>query len=612
MADTLVPLNLPPGLYRNGTVYQSKGRWYSSNLVRFFSGTIQPVGGWTPMQDDAKADLAPLAGVPRGVIGWRGAAGDKFLAAGTTQKLYVLKAGVLHDITPAGFAVGAVDSGGGVTVTAGGQYNAGAYGNGAYGSGSSTASITDADIWQLDNFGDYFVGVCTSDKTLYLWSGDVAVAATPIASPPTTGTAVATTGTVTFSSSQGGRLAVGDTITVLAIPYVVQTFNGTTGATVLPASSFVASPFTRTPQDVPTAVTGVVVTPERFLVTLGWSNGAPSVRGVAWASQETTDVWHPLITNSAGDFDLTTSGRILCGHRTRNETLLWTDVDMHVMSFIGGPLVYRFAQAGDKCGAISPRSPVVVDTMAMWMGTQNFYMYDGFVKPLPCEVQDYVFGDFNQAQAIKVWGQSVAEFGEVWWFYPSGGSMEIDRYVSYNYWENHWSVGQLARTAGCDAGALTHPVMITPTGIVYEHENGWHRPSPGSIESAILQENGLTLITENGTLIIEEQLGFSPGTNDVPYLESGPVQIGEGDHLMSLQRIIPDEKTLGDVAATIYSSLHPTDTPEDTHGPYALANETDIRVNARQIRIRLEENQTVPSSWRVGQLRFGARPSSRR
>lgn len=559
------------------------------------------------MQDDTGVDLATVVGVPRGVIGWRAGAGDRYVGIGTTQKLYLLVGGVMHDITPTGFTISANEDS--APATSAGAYGAGPYGSGAYGVGSATSVIVDADNWQLDTFGDYLVGVCTSDKKLYLWAGNPAVAAVDVAHPATTGTAVATAGAVTFSVTQAGNLVVGDTITVLTIPYTVLTFNGTTGATVSPASSFVASPFTRTIANAPTTVTGVVVTPERFLVVLGWSNGAPSVRGLTWASQETSTVWSPLITNSAGDFDLTTQGRIMCGKRTKNETLIWTDVDMHVMSFVGGSLVYEFNQAGDKCGAISPRAPVVVDTMAMWMGHHNFYVYDGFVKPLPCEVADYVFGDFNEAQAIKVWGTSISEFGEVWWFYPSASSNEINRYVAFNYRENHWTVGVLSRTAGTDAGALANPVMLTPTGVVYEHEILNERPTTGGPELALLTENSHQLITESSSLIITENLATRVEGNLVPFLESGPLQIGEGDVLMSAQRLVPDERTLGDVEATIYSALYPT-SDEEVHGPFTLSNPTSVRINARQIRIRLDE--AVDTSWRVGTIRIGARPSSRR
>jgi hypothetical protein len=508
-----LPLALPPGIYRNGTVYQSRGRWYDASLVRFFSGTIGPVGGWTELVDDAGAALAALDGIARGVFAFRGESANLFLALGTTTKLYLFSGGVLRDITPVGFT--AATSEDSAPSGAFGLYGEGAYGTGAFGVGASTSTIVETSNWHLDNFGNYLAGVSTTDHKLYVWEGNVANPAIEV--------------------------------------------SGT---------------------GFPEHVDGCVVTPEGFLVALGWSGGAANVRGVAWASQRTYTTWEAALTNSAGDFDLATSGRLLAGRRTRNETLLWTDVDLHVMSYIGGPLVYRFAQAGDKCGAVSPRSPVVVDTRAMWMGNNGFFAYDGFVKQVECEVQDYVFGDFNESQKTKVWGMSLAEFGEVWWFYPSSNSTEVDRYVVFNYIEGHWTIGQLARTAGTDAGPLTHPVLVDPSGVTYEHEQPTGRPT-----DAIF------------------------GPEPLPYVESGPVQIGEGERLYSLLQLIADERTLGDVTVTLYASNYPNEA-ETESGPHGMSTPVSLRVNARALRLRL--TQDVDTNWRVGQFRLLVKPSSRR
>src|SRR5205085_4982217 len=129
-------------------------------------------------------------------------------------------------------------------------------------------------------------------------------------------------------------------------------------------------------------------------------------------------------------------GRVRSGASTRGESLVWTDCDLHAITYIGRPFVYRVAQVGKGCGIVAPGAKATVDTLAFWMGHDNFYVYEGVVKKLPCEVRDYVFGDFNHVQAVKVWAMAIAEFGEVWWFYPSGSSTEIDRSVVFNYAEN--------------------------------------------------------------------------------------------------------------------------------------------------------------------------------
>jgi hypothetical protein len=533
MADTLVPLDIPPGIFRNGTPYQARGRWHDGNLVRFFSGTIEPIGGWRTAQTDSGVDVATLSGIPRGAIAWRGLSGNVYVAVATTNKLYVLVQGTLYDITPVGFVVGIPD-----TTTASGSYGAGVYGGGSYGVGSVTSALIDADTWQLDTFGDYLVGVSTSDKKPYIWLGNT------------------------------------------ANPAVVIDISAATGA--------------------PTTTAALVVTPEKFLMALGTSNQ----RRISWASQAAYNVWGPLVTNSAGGYDLATDGRIMTGQRTKNETLIWTDVDVHAARYVGGLAIYRFDQVGDKCGIISRKAKTVVDTTAFWMGKNSFFMYDGFVRSLNSEVSDYVFNDFNTTQAAKVWSMSVAEFGEVWWFYPSSASTECDRYVVYNYRENHWTIGQLTRTAGVDSGAAQYPIMCDSAGRVYEHEILQSRPA------VVASQPGIELLTEtNEFLVMETGDIHLAAEQTAPYLESGPVQIGEGDLLMSLQRLVPDEKTLGDVRAFVYSALYPTAT-ETLNGPYDLANPTSMRVNARQVRLRLEEVRAT--DWRVGILRFGVRGSSRR
>jgi hypothetical protein len=500
MIEKLIPVKLPPGLYRNGTVYESKGRWYDGNLVRFIEGTIQPVGGWRTTQDSNGADLGAVTGVPRAMHAWRDSGGDIQIGIGTHSKAYVLINGTLTDITPAsGFTAGDQDS-----EYASGLYGAGTYGTGIYGFGSLAAQLDEAGIWTLDNFGDYLVGVMTDDGDLWVWDGNT------------------------------------------------------------------ANDFALADASAPVSNRAVVVTPERFLVALG-AGGNP--RKVQWASQETTATWTASSSNTAGDFELATNGRIMCGARGRDNTLIWTDADLWAMTYIGGSLVYSFTKVGDSCGIIAPNAKAVVDGRAFWMGRDAFYAFDGFVKAIPCDVRDYVFEDFNTTQIIKTWAMPIAQYGEIWWFYPSAASTECDRYVVYNYREGHWSFGELARTAGFDRGATTLPMMATPAGVIKEHE------------------------------VLEDR------DSETPYLESGPFELADGDEVVKVQRIVPDENTAGEVNVTFYTAFYPQGT-EYTKGPYTLSSPTSVRFTARQARMRL--SQVSETSWRVGTFRLGVVPGGRR
>ena len=491
MADKLMPLDIPPGLANNGTVYQTAGRWFDGHLVRFTQGTIRPIGGWV------SRGLSAIAGVPRAMQAWTPEiSGDDptqapVPAIGTTSGLYVVKSGVVRNITPA------------AVIAAGNNANR---------------------LWQFEVYGSYLIAVAYVEgsylQTLgpYVWMGDVAQAATLMSGAP------------------------------------------------------------KRP-------TTVVATAERFLFHLGGVDplapadinypDVPSTRTVFWPSQESITDFSPTAQNSAGAFPLTTDGALRCGRATRGQTLLWTTTDVHTATYIGGDFLYRFDRVGEKCGIISTRAATGTDTSSYWMGTQQFYVFDGFVKPLECPVSDYVFNNINRSKAHLIWSMSVPKYHELTWFYPSAGSSEIDRYVTYNYAEQHWAFGALARTAGVSMqlpGIV--PVMCDASGNVYDHETGTSRSGAAA-----------------------------------PYLTSGPVEMGTGDTLYQIQRIVPDEKTLGDVQATFYASLYPT-AAETTVGPVTLANPTSVRVTARQIRVRLDEVRAT--DWRVGKMRFGVRQSSRR
>lgn len=202
---------------------------------------------------------------------------------------------------------------------------------------------------------------------------------------------------------------------------------------------------------------GMVVTEERFVFALGSGGNA---RRVSWSDRENNTVWTPAATNESGDIELATSGQIMQGVRARGTTLILTDTDAHMAQYIGPPYVYSFQRIGTHCGAVSRLSAVGTDQGVFWYGQENFHYFDGnSVQTLKCDVHDYVFGDFNYAQQSKVWGMANGANSEIWWFYPSQNSVEIDRYVAYDTKENHWLIGNLSRTSGASRGVFAYPFM---------------------------------------------------------------------------------------------------------------------------------------------------------
>lgn len=486
----LAPLELPPGVSRKGTVYQTKGRWYDSDLVRFNEGNVGPVGGWTARTTSA------LTGSPRAMLVWRGnsAGYPRYIAVGTHSKLYALtpSAVAATDITPVGFSPGRADA------SSGGGYGVGTYGSGLYGTPRiDSVSVLDASVWTLDVFGQYLVGCMAEDGKLYEWQLDI--------STPT----------------------VAATIT-----------------------------------NAPTNNSAVLVTENGFLVALG-AGGNP--RKVQWSDQGVNTTWSPGATNQAGSYTIQSQSRLMCGKRIRGGALLFTEADVHLMTYIGLPYIHRIDRVGEGCGIIARGAVAVSDARAIWMSWHGFYAWDGgAVTPVPCDIHDYIFGDINATQRSKFWAKTNMQDNEVEFHYCSASSTEIDRCVVFNYAGEHWTLRpSTARLCGTDRlGVFVNPIMATSTGYLYDHETG-----------------------------------YSWGGN-TPYLESGPIELGTGEHVMRVRKAILDEKMQGDVNVYFKTRDWPGDS-ETTYGPYDAddGNPIPLHFAARALRMRVEFGEAAASRW---------------
>lgn len=326
----------------------------------------------------------------------------------------------------------------------------------------------------------------------------------------------------------------------------------------------------------PTNNAGLIVTEERFILALG-AGGNP--RKVQWCDRENNTSWTPATTNEAGDIELQTSGQIQTAIRTRGKTLIITDIDVHTATYIGPPYVMGFERVGTSCGIISRKAAADVDMGVFWMGNGSFFRFDGNVaSEVPCAVHDHVFADMNTSQKSKIWAFTNGQFGEIWWFYPSSGSNEVDRYVAFDYKENHWLIGELARTTGAPRGVFEYPMLMNEDGALYDHEVGISYETSSSQQTVFAQ--------------------------------SGPISIGSGDNIMHVTDLIPDEKTQGGVDVTFKSRFYPNDT-EYSHGPFTPSSPTAVRFSGRQIRMRVEGDAPY-SNWKVGTMRIEAKPGGRR
>jgi hypothetical protein len=308
----------------------------------------------------------------------------------------------------------------------------------------------------------------------------------------------------------------------------------------------------------------VLVTAERFVFALGADGNA---RKVAWSDQEDNTVWTPSITNQAGDIELETVGSIVTAKRLRGVNLIFTDVDVHSAQYQGPPFVYGFERIATGCGVISAQAVAAVESVAYWWSPSGFFTYDGFVRPLKCDVLDYVVGNLSQTQRSKVYAVANNQFGEIWWFYPSASNTEVDSYIAYNYRENHWTIGTLARTCGTDRGVFTYPLMVSVDGYVYEHEVG---------------------VAYDGA---------------VPFARTGPIEFGEGERLMVAKQLIADEKTQGQVGVQFITKFAPNGS--ETTKTYTIDSiYTPVRFTGRQVEMKVTGDSMT--DWRVGVMRLDA------
>jgi hypothetical protein len=325
----------------------------------------------------------------------------------------------------------------------------------------------------------------------------------------------------------------------------------------------------------PTGCTGAFVTSERFLVALGCDEGATANnRRIAWSDREDYTTWTASATNEAGDIELQTNGKILAGVKTRGQSLILTDQDAHSMTYQGPPFVYGFERVGTSCGLIAPNAYCSVDAGVIWMGRRGFFIYSGGnVQEIPCEVGDYVFSDIQYDQASKINAVLNSQWNEIWWFYQSQSGSECDRYVAYDYVENVWTTGVIDRTSGIDRGVFRYPMLVGSDGTLYEHEVGHNYGS------------------------------------QTPYAETGPIAIGNGDNIMSVRELIPDEKTQGQVTISFETRNYPNGQTA-SYGPFSASNPTSVRFQGRQVRMKVEAN--AAADWRVGVMRLDAVQGSKR
>ena len=639
----LQKLQFRPGLNREGTDYSNEGGWYDGDKIRFRSGFPEKIGGWT------RYATSQFLGYAKSLWNWIALNGSNYLGIGTNLKYYVEVGGYFNDITPivdtnvltnpftatngsstitvidAGYSPsvgdyfiisGAASLGGnvtapvlnteqivtsvinstaytfsvapvvanssdtgkgGATVTVKYEYpvgldvavvgtgwGSGPWSRGGWGSAFNGGVQNQLRLWTNDNYGDYLF-IAPRGGEIFYWI--------PEGTYPDS--------TVASTSTRAQSLALQST---------AAGFDGT----------FVPN---KTNQVLSSAI-------QRFIICFGANSYDPlnsetdfNPMLVRWSDQENPYQWVPEVTNQAGEFPLSNGSYIVCARATRQELLVWTDSAFYSMQYLGPPYVWGFNILMDNISIISPNAAITVNNITYWMGTDKFYMYSGRVETLPCSLWQYIFNDINKDQGFQVFCGSNEGYSEVWWFYCSGTSNTVDKYVIYNYLDRVWYYGSMARTAWLDSSLRQYPMAADYNRRILFHESS-----------------------------VDDVSGLAPEPINA-YVQSSDFDIGDGHNFGFVWRILPDVNFNGsnidnpEVTMTVKprrnsgSPYGAADNPRvisaDNYGASSVYNIQEFtgqvytRLRGRQLAFRIESTG-LGTAWQLGSPRIDIRNDGRR
>jgi hypothetical protein len=323
---------------------------------------------------------------------------------------------------------------------------------------------------------------------------------------------------------------------------------------------------------------------------------------IRWSNQESVVEWAPAVTNQAGEIQLSHGSLIVSVLQSRQEVLVWTDAALYSLQYLGPPYVWGNQLLSDNISIASMNAASYASGVSYWMGKDKFYKYDGRVQTLRCDLRQYIYSDINRTQFDQVFSGTNEGFNEVWWFYCSEGSTTVDKYVIYNYAEDLWYYGSMARTAWLDTALRDYPIAATYVNNLVYHEFG--------------VDDGTT-----GTLAPIEAS-----------ITSAQFDIGDGHNFAFVYRMLPDltfrgstEGTTPSVtmylqglnnsgsgitqtgsAAVNYSGSAPSVINVDEY-----TGQIYIRIRGRQMQMKLTSN-TLGTQWQLGAPRIDLRADGRR
>lgn len=635
----LSKLQFRPGINRETTSYTNEGGWFDCDKIRFREGFPEKIGGWT------KLGSSSFLGSCRAIHQWRTISLNNYTGLGTSVKYYIEEGEGYYDITPIRETTSAGDvtfsaTDGLSTITVSDVGHEAVEGDFVTFSGAvSLGGTITADVlnqeYRIESIvdADSYTIIARTVATVSSITVDGEYTPTPVVANSSDtgnggGSVVGTyqinvgLDTAVFGNGWGagtwGRGTWGsgaslnvqsDTLRLWAHDnfgedLIINVMNGGVyywdSSLGLNQRAIALSDLSGA-SDAPVVATKVIVSDvDRHVIAFGANPVGSSTQDsllIRFSDQENAADWTPTATNTAGDLLVGSGSRIVTAIETRQQILVFTDLSLHAMQYLGPPFTFGINMISENITTISPNCAVAIEDNVFWMGQNEFYAYTGAVQKLPCTVRDYVFSDFNQQQAEKVFASTNSAFSEIWWWYPSASSDNIDRYVVYNYQQNIWYYGSLSRSAWVDRGLSDNPIAAGLDGYLYTHENGF--------------DDGST----------------SPSSGITAYIESSQFDIGEGDQFSFVRRLIPDITFRNSTASTPSATFtmkarnfpggnylqedDETVTKTASSPVEQFTNQVFVRLRGRSLALRVESTETQ-MGWRLGSPRIDLRPDGRR
>jgi len=503
------------------------------------------------------------------------------------------------------------------------------WGGGSWGGGSwgITPQVTDPlRIWNANNWGEDLVfgpraaGLYYWDATGGLSTRGVAlsslggVVTLTIASPCVITFTVALVAGTSISLTTTGALPTGlstnTTYYLINVSGLTANLATTATGTAIITSGTQSGVHSMVLEDVPKVQYSLLVSDAyRYLMVFGCNpldSATADPMLIRWCSQESLVDWNPSATNTAGSIRLSRGSQIITVQQQRQEILTWTDSSLFSIQFLGAPLVWGSQILADNISIVGPNAVAVASSKTYWMGIDKFYIYDGVVKTLNCDLRRYIFNDINLYQNYQIFAGTNEGFNEIWWFYCSEDSESVDRYVVFNYAENNgqgvWYYGTMARTAWSDSGLRPYPQAATYSNNLVDHERG-----------------------------VDDNVSGTPQAINA-YIESAEFDIQDGHNIGYVYRILPDitfdgsESSAPEVTMTLIPMMNSGsgyNNPQSNSGSSSatvtrtstatieqFTGQVYVRVRGRQMIFKIESNQ-VGCAWQLGAPRIDIRPDGR-